>query len=94
MEKWKYAGESLGISIGKIWYRKKYRCIRFYAVVVNISGKINVSNWKKYQYQYRKILVPEKVSVSVLVNILGTVTHWLMLVGARDAYTSEKESES
>ena len=72
MEKWKYAGESLGISIGKIWYRKKYH------------------------YRYRKNSVPEKVSISVLVNILGTVTHWLMLVGARsrDAYTSEKESES
>ena len=31
---------------------------------------------KKYQYRYRKYLVPEKVSVLVSFNILGTVTHW------------------
>ena len=30
---------------------------------------------KKYRYRYRKYLVPEKVSVSVLFDILGTVTH-------------------
>ena len=39
-------------------------------------------------------MVLEKVLVSVLVNILGNVTHWLILAGARDAYISEKESES
>ena len=43
-------GKSLGTSIGKIWYRKK--------VSEPVSGRFGAD--KKYQYWYRKYLVPEK----------------------------------
>ena len=45
------------------------RCSRSHGSAVKIWYR------KKYRYRYRKYLVPEKVSVSVSFNILGTVTH-------------------
>ena len=71
-------GKSIGIGIGKIWYRKK--------VSVSVSAKSGTG--KKYRYRYRQNLVPEKsigigiediwyrkkVSVSVSLKIMGTVT--------------------
>ena len=70
--------KSIGIGIGKIWYRKK--------VSVSVSSKFGTG--KKYRYRYRQNLVPEKsigigiediwyrkkVSVSVSLKIMGTVT--------------------
>ena len=72
--------KSIGIGIGKIWYRKK--------VSVSVSSKFGTG--KKYRYRYRQNLVPEKsigigiediwyrkkVSVSVSLKIMGTVTLW------------------
>ena len=42
--------KSIGIGIGKIWYRKK--------VSVSVSSKFGTG--KKYRYRYRRYLVPEK----------------------------------
>ena len=75
--------KSIGIGIGKIWYRKK--------VSVSVSAKFGTG--KKYRYRYRQNLVPEKsigigiediwyrkkVSVSVSLKIMGTVTLWFKL---------------
>ena len=68
--------KSIGIGIGKIWYRKK--------VSVSVSSKFGTGK----EYRYRQNLVPEKsigigivkiwyrkkVSVSVSLKIMGTVT--------------------
>ena len=70
----------IGTGIGQIWYRKK--------VSEPVSDKFGTE--KRYRYRYRKYLVPEKVSVSVSSNILGTVTHWLEVkaaVGAQRPHT-------
>ena len=67
--------------IGKVWYRKQVS--EPVSVKFGIEKKSrnryrkNLVPEKKYRYRYRyqKYLVPEKkVSVSVLFNILGTVT--------------------
>ena len=66
--------KSLGTGIGKNWYRKK--------VSEPVSEKFGTK--KKYRYQYRKYLVPEKVSV--LFKIVGTVTLCLALPQIRHTH--------
>ena len=67
------SGKSLGIGIGKIWYRKKVSEPVSEKVGTEKSTGIGIENiW------YRK-----KVSVSVSFKILGTVTHCTITITVR-----------
>ena len=59
-------GKSLGTGIGQIWYRKK--------VLEPVSEKFGTE--KSTGIGIKNIWYRKKVSVSLLFNILGTVTHW------------------
>ena len=78
--------KSIGIGFEKFWYRKKY-WYRFRKILVSKKVSVSVSEKnryrKKYRIRYRKNLVSEKSFGFGFVQILGFVTHWCQLGGAK-----------